>query len=116
MNTKFLDLDAIQPETIYTLKLNGKEHEMHEPSLGGYIESLQKIESMGLDATPTQELELTIEMILRAFPTLTRKDLEKLTISQVRQIGDYTLQASGQAEKAEDKDGESKEGNAPASG
>lgn len=117
MTTKFLDLDAVKPETGFTLKLNGAKHDLVETDIETFIENSKDIERLGVTSSSTEELQLTIRMIKRAFPTILESELMKLKLSQLKAINDFALTANG--EKAEEQisgeseaDGEA--GNEPA--
>lgn len=110
MATKLLDLDAVSNEVEFSLKLNGKTHEMVEPTVEDFIKTMKKLEDMPLNVTPRQELEMAIDMIVSVFPTVKRGDLTKLGLSKVRKISDFVRQASGQQVEVDQKEGEKKEG------
>jgi hypothetical protein len=95
--TRILDLDELQteaPEVV--IKLNGKEHAMKVLSVGEFIENAKELEKSKLEvASPDEEGALTslagsfesiIQMILKAFPTMTRDMLADRPIAQLNQI------------------------------
>lgn len=93
--TRFLDLDAVvAPE--FTIKMNGKTHVMVEPTVATFAANLDDLAKMPMNATPAEELEMSIKMILQVFPSIERSELTALGISKVRQIGDFVMRASGQ--------------------
>lgn len=111
MVTKFLDLDALASDVEFTISLNGKKHIMVEPTVGKFITQMKEIEDMPLNQTPRQELETSITLIQRVFPTVKKSELEDLTLSQVKELAKFTLQASGQDVEKIEGEGE---GNASA--
>jgi len=110
MATKLLDLDAVTNEVEFTLKLNGTTHEMVEPTVEDFLKTMKKLEDMPLNATPRQELEMAIDMIVSVFPTIKREELVSLGISKVRKISDFVRQASGQQVEVEQAEGGQKDG------
>lgn len=115
MPTQFLDLDAVAPKVDFSLKLNGVDHKLEEPSVEVFITNMQDIEKLALEASPREELELSIKMIMRSFPTIKEEELRALKLSQLQAIGDFARQASGQdASKEAAKDEKDAEGNAEA--
>lgn len=108
--TKFLDLDSVTPEAEFVLKLNGKDHPLKTATVRTFVDNMKDIESLALDATVVQEIEISVKIIKRAFPTITDEELDELTLDQVKAISEYALGANG--EKVEAQAGD--EGNAPA--
>lgn len=96
MQTKLLDLDSISSNVDFALKLNGKEHKLVEPSVETFINNLKDVQSLALQADPAEELELSIKMIRRSFPTIPEKELRGLKLSQINAIADFARSSSGQ--------------------
>lgn len=109
--TKFLDLDAVAPSVDFTLKLNGKEHPLKVASVDTFIKNMRELEALPVNASPIEEMEMTIKIILRAFPTLTEKEVRGLNLDQVRAISQFAREANGEIAEEEK---ETPEGNADA--
>jgi hypothetical protein len=101
MTTKFLDLDAVSSDAEFSLKLNGKEHALSEPSVDTFITNMRELETLSLNASPREEIEMSIRMIQRSFPTIPETELRALKLTQLKAIGDFARQASGQDAKSE---------------
>ncbi|MER9176313.1 hypothetical protein NKH72_22295 [Mesorhizobium sp. M0955] len=111
--TKFLDLDAVTAKAEFTVKLNGKEHSLKIASVETFIQNQKELEKLSLAATATEELEVVIGIIKRAFPTMPESEVRGLNLIQLEAIKDFALGANGEkVEKVEPADGEaSTEGN-----
>jgi glucokinase len=110
-NTKFLDLDAVVSPVSFQLKLGGKKHEMVEPTLEQFLETMRELEALPMTLSPTEEVEHSIKMIKRAFPTVEDAMLRTLKVTQLRQLNDFMRKATGQAVEQEVAAGEGSEGN-----
>lgn len=110
----YLDLDSVQPESNFVLKLNGREHKLRETTIADFIENTKAVEKLGLNTSAVEEMELTIGMIRRSFPTLPEDELRSLTFTQLQAIVDYARQANGEVVEKDDAKGEGAEGNAEA--
>lgn len=110
MQTKMLDLDAVTSNVDFTLKLNGKEHSLVEPSVEVFISNLSDLEALALNATPSEELEMSIKMIKRSFPSIPEKELRQLKLSQINAIAEFARSSSGQ-EPVVEEGGETAVGN-----
>ncbi|MBA8881729.1 hypothetical protein [Phyllobacterium myrsinacearum] len=105
--TKYLNLDELSAEREFFIKLSGKDHLVQEPTVQDFLDNLKELEALPINASPTEELNLTIKQLLRSVPTLTDPQLRKLTFSQVKAIHDFVMTAGGQKiETEETKDGE----------
>lgn len=112
--TKYLDLDAVQASVEFTLKLNGKEHPLVEADINTFIANSKDIEKLGVAASTVEEIELTVVMIQRAFPTISEEELRKLKLSQLKAINDFALEANSEKAEKTGEEGEV-EGNGEAS-
>lgn len=101
-NTKFLDLDAVAPKLTLTVKLNGKNHVMKTPTVEDFVENMKLIESLKAAAGPAVEMDYLVQLLTKAFPTMTEKDLKGLHLEQLKQLADYAQQHSGQTDIAEE--------------
>lgn len=107
---QYLDLDAVSSNAEFVLKLNGKEHKLKVATVDTFIQNMQELEGMSMNASAAEELKVAINIVKRAFPTIPVEELTSLTVLQVKAISDYAMQANG--EKTEVTK-ETPEGNAP---
>lgn len=96
MSTTFIDLDEVVAETEMTLKLNGKEHKMRQTDVETFVQNLKDLDKLGLNATMVEEVETTVAIVQRAFPTITPAELRKLTLPQLKKISDAARGVSGE--------------------
>jgi hypothetical protein len=89
---KVVNLDQIVTNKERAIILGGVEHVMHTPTVEDYIEQMkraEKIEKLGGESeldTASKMLELTIETLLKSFPTVTEEQFRKLTMAQLSAI------------------------------
>ena len=108
---KLLDLDAVAAESEFVIKLNGTEHKLKPATVETFVANMKELEKLGVSASVAEELEVTIGIILRAFPTVTEAEVRALTMQQIKAISDFARTANGEKTEVE---GESAEGNAAA--
>lgn len=109
--TKFLDLDAVVSDVVFCIGLNDKKHDLVEPTVEVFIANMKEIEALSLTASPREELEATIRMILRSFPTMQEQELRNLRLTQLKKIQEFARAAGGEEVEKVTEDAE---GNAPA--
>lgn len=110
MATQYLDLDAVQPEHEFTVKLNDKVHVIRQTTVSDFIANAKDIEALGVGASLVDEVETNIRIIQRAVPTASKEDLEGLNFTQLAKVRDFVMTANG--ERVEEKTEASAEGNA----
>jgi hypothetical protein len=93
---KFLDLDAVAVEEEFTIKLNGKTHKLHFATVETFIANMKDFEKLGLNASTAEELDITMTILKRAFPTVTEEEMRNLTIHQMQAINDFARTANGE--------------------
>ncbi|MFA9261790.1 MAG: hypothetical protein ACEQSB_00320 [Undibacterium sp.] len=109
--TKLLDLDKVAPAVVMSLKLNGKTHKLKEIDVETFIENMKEIEQLSVGGSAVDEINMSIKIILRSFPTLTDKELRKLTLNQLTAISNYA-RSGGEDEAEKPAEGDTS-GNAP---
>ncbi len=103
MSVKYLDLDSIASDVNFTIKLNGKEHQVIETTIEDFIANSELVEAQGLHSDPAKELKLMVKIIKRSVPTVDEAELLKLRFSQVAAIKEFVMTANGEmAEKSEE--------------
>lgn len=90
-----LDLDELVKDE-FVVKLNGREHKLHQVTLGTFLENIKDIEKIGKSASIEDEISLTRKMLQRAFPTMETADLDGLTVIQMNKILDFAYENNGQ--------------------
>lgn len=109
--TKILNLDALETKREKAIILNGKEHVMKTFTVKEYIYHMREAEKL---ATLPQEsldtlaagVDATISILLNAFPTVERPELEALNMVQldaIRELIDTVAEAELDAEQGEAK-------------
>lgn len=82
---KFLNLDDLAKHN-RTLTIGGVEHVVEEMTVGNFIETTNAASKMGENPTFRQQVDATIDMILRSVPTLKREELNKLPLEKLTTI------------------------------
>lgn len=91
----FLDLDALSDTTEKVVKLKGKEHRLRPVTVGQFIENAKIVQSLGTNPKFEDEFEAIVKMLLKAFPTLERRDLEDLPIEHLNKILEFARDYDG---------------------
>jgi len=88
MEERFLDLDKIVPESIASLVFNGKKHVMKEMSVADFIwaQSAAAKENLPVE----EQTELFLEVLMRSWPTIEKKELEELSPAKLRALLEFT--------------------------
>lgn len=95
--TKVINIASLRkPAAVVIETEDGKKHEMVPATVGTFIENLKEIEELGLDASPIKEAEMTMRAINRAFPTLSRKEIEGWTIDVIQSLYEMILTVNGE--------------------
>lgn len=108
--TEIVNIGDLIPEpALVIVGLDGKKHPMQVATVGTFIANAKTIESLGTEASPVQEFEAMVEIILRGFPTLTREELDQWPVDTVNKISEM---ARGKAsEVVTDDEEEASSGN-----
>ena len=113
MTTKVINLDELLEEAVLAIVVKDKRHEMCSPEVGKMIKQMKMIEDLGLNPSPVNELEAGLEMVLDAFPTLTKEDVAAWTLAQVQGIVEAIRGIGGEVASTESDVKDDVEGNAP---
>lgn len=109
MTTKYLDLDAVSSDIEFTIKLDGKDHVLKEATVESFLSNVKSLEKLSLNASPAEELELTLKMILKSFPTITDAQLRALTFTKLQKIREFAMTAGGEETEKATAEGETAE-------
>lgn len=113
----FLDVDAVAPAVRKTIQVNGKKHEFQSPTVSAFLAEMKRIKRLqaerekrdGEDAELFFMEEFVESMkasVKGAFPTLTNKDLDSLTMDQMQTIRKFVeAQIDADSDAAEDEEG-----------
>jgi len=105
---KILNLDALSAnEEARELVIKGVTYPVIEMSVANFIETTRAAEKLSDAASIVDQIEATIDMIIRCVPTLPREALGGLTLEKLRSItafvrGDNEQADTVPADKAED--------------
>jgi hypothetical protein len=87
--TKLLNLDELPTRFEKTIVLNGKRHEMRPLSVGQFIEQQKTARRLDGDADIGDAVEMIIETICGAFPTMTPEELRSITFDKLNAIFEF---------------------------
>jgi hypothetical protein len=100
---RYLNLDAITPEREIVIKVFGEEHKMRPTTVGDFIKNVQTLRRDPDDKSDAaSEFEATAEILIRAFPSLTKEIISELTLAQMKAIVDFAQRADTSDEVQED--------------
>lgn len=108
--TKVINIDALQEEAPFVLVIDGKEHPMKIASVQDFVENMKLIEALGTNASFVDELEVSIKVIARAFPSLTEDEIRGWQVSVIDKL--FRI-SRGEDVLSESDLKEAHEGNAP---
>jgi hypothetical protein len=97
---KILNLDKIVSKRDTVIILDGVEHAMHVPTVKDYVDQMRKAEeitaagSMDNPDTAVRMFDLTIETLMKSFPTIKREQFESLTLDQLTSIRELAEDAT----------------------
>lgn len=101
MATKFLNLDEIQPVVEKSVTIKGVSHDMAPVSLADLIKDIKLQNAMAEKYADDAQIpvldmiDTVVGMITSAFPTITRADVEAMTVTQMNALRDFIVEANG---------------------
>ncbi|SER25835.1 hypothetical protein SAMN05216548_1144 [Faunimonas pinastri] len=96
-SVKYLDLDAIDlTENEFVVKLGGVEHHLKPVTVEDFVENTKLIQSLGVSGKLEDEVDTVIQMLVRAFPTMTVEQLKKLELVKLNALLDFAHKNNGQ--------------------
>lgn len=87
---KIINLDALIPES-HTIILDGDEHVVQAASVEAYLRVLKARGRLKNVSTEAEQVELAVEMIVIAVPTLERERLMKLPIRALMAVAELVM-------------------------
>ncbi|MBY3231880.1 hypothetical protein [Rhizobium laguerreae] len=95
--TKVINIASLRkPAAVVIETEDGKKHEMVPATVDTFLENLKDVETLGLDASPIQEAELTIRAIQRAFPTIDRKEIGGWDLDVIKSLYEMIITVNGE--------------------
>lgn len=97
--TKVLNLDELETAVEKEIVVDGTSHKMVPLSVEEFISNMKEIEAIqeaGTELTPSDTFERSLNMILRAFPTLTAERVRQMKTHQVDALFNFV---QGETEK-----------------
>lgn len=111
-NIHYIDLDEVRDEIDFTVKFGGEEYKVKPITVADFIAEAKQIEELGLGASVKDEVEVSINMLVRALPGMTAEKLKNVNFKQLDALRDFVMKANQQV--AAEKAAEETEGNAEA--
>jgi hypothetical protein len=85
-STTIIDLDAVDQFPDVVAKLGGKKHKLVPVSVEDFIANTKLLQTLGKDGDIDAEVSGLIQIILRAFPTMTEDMLRKLPLVNLNKL------------------------------
>lgn len=103
--TKILNIDDLVEEAPLVIEMRGKKHEMKPSTMGDFIANMKDLESLSAAPGVVAETEITVRIILRAFPTLTEADVMSWPTAAIGRIFDIVrgIDPDAQVEAKDDE-------------
>lgn len=90
MQQRILNIDALVSERVNpAIVINGKRHELKPASLQNFIDTMNEIEALGTEPSLLKEIEVTVKIVKRAFPTMTEEEVGNLPFDMLSQIANF---------------------------
>lgn len=103
--TKLLNLDELPTAADVAIVLNGRRHVMKPMTLGDFIRQQKAAEALKGQNNVAAEIDTLIGVVVTAFPTLPRDEVEALDLGRLNAIFDF-LGAQGQPRAGAPQPGE----------
>lgn len=84
--TKLINIDALQEEPPFILQIGEEEHPMKVFSVDDFLINMKEIEKLGTNPSFSEELELSVRIIGRAFPTLGEARVRQFQTSTIEKL------------------------------
>lgn len=87
--TKVINLAALSKEpTVVIVTEDGERHEMKRATVGSFIDNIKIIESLGVNASTEEEMNVMIQIITRAFPTISEQMVKDWPLEHLQSISE----------------------------
>lgn len=101
--TRFLDLDAVsEAPPLITVKLEGRDHHLVPLSVDDFVQNQRGMQSLGAMTDIEEEIRVVMEMLCRAFPSMTPAMLGKVKLDKMFQLLAFANASNG-ANKTEEE-------------
>lgn len=94
--TKIINLDTLKREPLVSIVVDGKRHDMQDATVETFIENMTALQNMSMNASPIEEIEVVLGIVLRAFPTLTDKQIRSWPLDTIRQLSEVARGVNGE--------------------
>lgn len=85
INTEFPDI---------RVKMGSVEHKMQEATVDTFIKNVRDMDLLQKAENLLEELEILMRIIMRAFPTMKREDLTRLSLKQLNELANFGRRAN----------------------
>lgn len=102
VTTKVIKLESLVRPTPLIIEIGGIKHPLVPATVDTYIENMKDIEALSLNASPIEELELAVRLIVRAFPSLTSAEIRSWSVDVIHQLAQIARGASGEVATTDD--------------
>lgn len=103
---KILNLDKIAPQPTRSIVMGGVKHPILPMTVKNFVITSTSVETLEKgDATYAEQVNSTVDMILRSVPTIPRAELEERALEELNTIATFVRgeDVDGQEEEAEGK-------------
>ena len=103
-NPELLDLDALVPARVRSLKYKGENHEFVPISVEDWLANLRDVrelsmfmdrDDVGPDQVAAEQMRVTIASLVRSYPTLTEADFREMGMEKMDAVVKFTRALDG---------------------
>lgn len=111
--TKYVNIDELVSPPPFGVVINGVKHDLKPATVKTFVENMKDIEALQFNSSVSTEIETSLRIIRRAFPTVPEELLMELEVEQLRAITNAALGINGEKVGVEQPGEAAAEGNAP---
>lgn len=93
--TTFIDLDAVVSNPV-TISFQGVDHKLKPVTVEDFVANMKEIQELGTAPGFDKELDLTLRMLSRAFPSITKESFGSMSIEQMQRLVSTIHEMNGQ--------------------
>jgi hypothetical protein len=109
--TKILNFDKIAPTRVLQLEIEGRTHEVREMSVGDFVTLQQDIKRLEESDDVAEQLETTVNMIVRMVPGLDRDVVRGWPLPKLNAVAHFVQSGAVPEDEPEQAESEGEAGN-----
>lgn len=94
--TKIINVADLKKTEEVVLIVDDVRHPMKAPTIADFVANMELIEKLGVRASPVDEMLGMVDIVVRAFPTLTKDQVMLWPLDYIQQISEIARGAGGE--------------------